>query len=199
MSDIYVVDTNIFVHALNNLLPFDVFDYIWEPLSIGMKNGFIVSTDEVYQELSIYWDPQKKKENNNKAEQGEWLKKHKKYFLGMTEAESHIVGEIYRNKKFQESINEKKLRLGNPEADAILVAKAKILVGIVATSERNSKPNSAKVPNICIAQGVRYTTRPDFYRILKNLHTNRPAHENVTIYHNLVIQEYDYTEDDDYS
>lgn len=189
---IYIVDTNVFSQALNQFMPFDVFDYIWQPWSKGMKEGYIVSVDEAYNELSIFWDPEKSKDKNKKdsrTEQGKWLKTHKGFFLGISETESYILADIFKSKKFQEGIKENSLRLGTPEADAILVAKAKCLGGIVITNESNSKPNSEKIPNICVAQGVPYTTRTEFYRILKNLHTNRPEHENVTIYYDLQNQD----------
>jgi len=188
---IYVVDTNVFSQALNQFMPFDVFDNIWKPWSKGMEEGYIISVDEAYNELSIFWDPEKNKDKNKKdtrSEQGKWLKAHKDSFLGMSEAEGHILANIFISKKFQEGIKEDSLRLGTPEADAILVAKAKYMGGIVVTNESNSKPNSKKIPNICVAQGVSYTTRTEFYRILKNLNTNRPEHENVTIYHALQAQ-----------
>lgn len=185
---IYVVDTNVYSQALNQFMPFDVFDHIWEPWSKGMKEGYILSVDEAYNELAIFWDPEKNKDKNKRdtrTEQGKWLKSHKDCFLGMSEAECHILADIFKSKKFQEGIKEDSLRLGTPEADAILVAKAKHIGGIVVTNESNSKPNSEKIPNICVALGVPYTTRTEFYRILKNLHTNRPEHENVTIFHAL--------------
>jgi len=186
---IYVVDTNVYSHALNQFMPFDVFDYIWEPWSNGMNEGHIVSVDEVFNELSIFWDPLKSKNKYNRdtrTEQGKWLKAHKDCFLAMSEDESHILADIYKVKKFQEGIREPNLRSGSPVADAILVAKAKHIDGIVITDESNSKPQSDRIPNICVSFNVPYTTRPQFYRILKNLHIGRPELENVTIYHKLL-------------
>jgi hypothetical protein len=186
---IYVVDTNVYSHALNQFIPFDVFNYIWEPWSTGMKEGYILSVDEAYNELSIFWDPEKCKDKykrDTRTEQGKWLKLHKDCFLPMSEAECHSLAHIFISKKFQEGIKEDSLRLGTPEADAILVAKAKHIGGIVVTNESNSKPNSEKIPNICVALDVPYTTRPQFYRILKNLYTGQPEHENVIIYHTLL-------------
>ena len=185
---IYVVDTNVYSQALNQFMPFDVFEFIWKPWSQGMKEGYILSVDEAYNELSVFWDPVKNKDKNNRdtrTEQGKWLKAHKDYFLGMSENECHILADIFKSKKFQEGIKETSLRLGTPEADAILVAKAKNIGGIVITSESNTKPNSEKIPNICVAHDVPYTTRTEFYRILKNIYTDRPEHENVTIYRTL--------------
>jgi len=152
--NIYVVDTNVFSRSLNNLMPFDVFDNIWIPWSEGMKKGTIISVDEVYNELDNHWGAEKPKKD--RLAEGNWLKTHKDSFWGLTESEGYIVAEIFKNKKFQEGVKERSLREGTPEADAILVAKAKNIGGIVVTDESNSKPNSEKVPNICVSLCVPY-------------------------------------------
>jgi len=188
----YILDANIFSIALNQFMPFDVFDNIWEPWSKGIKEGYIISVDEVYNELSLFWDSEKSKDknkNDTRTEQGKWLKSHKDCFHAMSEEESHIVAMIFSNKKFQEGVKESSLRLGTPEADAILVAKAKHIGGIVVTNESNAKPNSEKIPNICVALDVPYTTRTEFYRILKNIHTDHSEHENVKIYSSLQLND----------
>lgn len=185
---VYVVDTNIFSIALNQFMPFNVFENIWLPWSAGIKEGKIISVDEAYKELSAVYDPEKSKDKNKqdtRTEQGKWLRSHKSCFLDMTEVECHILAKIFESRKFQEGIKENSLRSGTPEADAILVAKAKCIDGIVVTNESNSKPNSEKIPNICVSMNIPYTTRVEFYRILNNIYTNKPEHENVTIYHSL--------------
>ena len=183
---IYVVDTNVFSHSLKNLMPFDVFDSFWLPWSDGMKNGTIISVDEVYNELDNLWGAENPKKN--RIAEGEWLKIHRNYFLGLTEAEGHIVAEIYKSKKFQEGVKERSLREGTPEADAILVAKAKSVGGIVVTNESNDKPNSEKIPNICVSLGVPYIKKEDFYRVLKNIHSGCPEHDGVTVYYTLQVE-----------
>ena len=50
-----------------------------------------------------------------------------------------IHGEIYKNKKFREGIKEKSLRNGTPEADAMVVAKAKVVNGIVEQQKEKRK------------------------------------------------------------
>ena len=50
---IYVVDNNIFSRSFKNL-SMDVFDDIWEPWSLYMRTGKIISVDEVYRELGIW-------------------------------------------------------------------------------------------------------------------------------------------------
>ena len=50
---IYVVDNNIFSRSFKNL-SMDVFDDIWEPWSLYMRTGKIISVDEVYREPVIF-------------------------------------------------------------------------------------------------------------------------------------------------
>lgn len=188
---IFVVDNNIYSLSLRNI-SLDVFTDIYEPWSLGMENGTIISVDEVYRELNNRWgaedpvDPVTKKDKRSK--EGKWLKKHKNAFLPMTNEEGKIVAEIFKNKKFREGVKEKSLRAGTPEADAILVAKAKCVGGIIVTDENNDKPNAEKIPNICVAYDVPYITKDDFHRVLKNISSGKPELENVTVHRSLQIE-----------
>jgi hypothetical protein len=129
----------------------DVFDDIWEPWSQYISEGKIISVDEVYQELKN-WGFVRDKENDDDI--SIWLKKHKSCFRIPTDEEGYIIREIFTSKKFRESVKEKSLRSGSPEADVFLIAKAKLVGGIVVTTESDSKPNSAKIPNIAVSMGV---------------------------------------------
>jgi hypothetical protein len=102
------------------------------------------------------------------TEQFDWLKSHKKAFQDMTNEESKVLREIFKYKKFQEGVKEKNIRDGKPEADAILVAKAKCVKGIIVTDESGSKPNSSRIPNICEKFGVPFIGGKDFYIILQS-------------------------------
>lgn len=173
---IYVLDNNIFSRSFRNLA-FDVFDDIWMPWSFLIKNGIVISVDEVYCELCQLWD--------EKTAEGLWLKAHKKCFQKTTNNEGFVVAEIFKNKKFRESIKETSLRNGSPEADILLVAKARIVGGVIVTCESDQKPNSEKIPNIAVAFGVPYMKIDDYYRMLHNIHSNRPEHHQVSIYYSL--------------
>ncbi len=174
---IYVLDNNIFSRAFHNF-SFRAFeDDIWGPWSMLIKQGRIISVDEVFCELSQHWDPS--------TEAGMWLKEHKECFQKTTNEEGFVVAEIFRNKKFREGIKEKSLRNGSPEADALLVAKAKITKGIVVTAESDEKPNSEKIPNIAVALGVPYMKIDSFHILLKNIYNKRPEHQRVEIYSTL--------------
>ena len=189
--NIFVVDTNVFSRSLKNI-SLDVFTEIYEPWSTGMENGTIISVDEVYRELDRHWgaenavDPKTKKDKRSK--EGKWIKKHKSAFQPMTDDEGKIVADIFKSKKFREGVKEKSLRAGTPEADAILVAKAKCVGGIIVTDESNSKPNAEKIPNICVVYEVPYITKDDFYRVLRNISAGKPELENVTVLRSLQIE-----------
>lgn len=168
---IYVVDNNIFSAIFRNFSP-SVFPDIWVPLSQCMKEGKIISVDEVYCEMEGLW--------GSKVESGIWLKEHKKYFLKPTNDEGYYICEIFKNKKFREGIKEKSLRNGTPEADAMIVAKAKVVNGIVVTAE-GEKVNSEKIPNIASTFGVPYMNRDNFYKLLRNIHNGKKEYEGVSI------------------
>jgi len=190
LVNIYVVDTNIFSRALKDL-SFDVFNDIYLSWSKGMKNGTIISVDEVYHELDRLWGAEvtekKDKKKDRRTKEGMWLKQHKNAFQSMTDEEGKIVAEIFKNKKFREGVKEKSLRVGTPEADAILVAKAKYVDGIIVTDESDNKPNADKIPNICVAFEVPFISRNDFYRVLRNISNDKPELENVIIKRSLQI------------
>jgi hypothetical protein len=188
---IFVVDNNVFSHSLKNL-SLDVFSDIYEPWSAGMQGGTIISVDEVYRELKTFGaedPPNSRTKKDERSKEGKWLKIHKNAFLPLTNEEGKIVADIFTNKKFREGVKEKSLRTGSPEADAILVAKAKCVDGIIVTAESNAKPNSEKIPNICVAFEVPYITKDDFYRVLRNLSNGKPELENVTILRSLQTEE----------
>lgn len=167
---IYVVDNNIFSIAFKNV-PLDVFNDIWEPWSMYMKMGKIISIDEVLCELNARW--------GENSQEGKWLHEHRDFFLKTTNAEGFILADIFKNKKFREGIKEKSIRNGTPEADAMLVAKAKVVNGIIVTAESDQKPNSEKIPNIAVSIGVPYIGIKDFYKMLRNVYSGRDEYIGI--------------------
>lgn len=175
---IFIVDNNVFSRAFNTMA-FDVFEDIWLPWSDLMEKGTIVSVDEVYCELLVRW--------SEKSEEGKWLKNHKDSFHKPSNDEGYIVSDIFKNRKFRESIKESSLRNGSPEADAFIIAKAKVENGIVVTSESDKKPNSEKIPNIAIAFDVPYMNMDEFFRMLKNIYNGREVFDGVCICQKLAL------------
>lgn len=176
---ILVVDNNIFSRSFKNL-SFSVFEeMIYNPWSKLIFEGKIVSVDEVYRELQRRW--------NEKSSEGKWLKRHKICFQNTTNEEGIVISEIFKNKKFQEGVKERSIRDGNPEADAFIVAKAKVIGGILVTAESDEKPNSEKIPNIAVSQQVPYMKIDDFYMLLKNTSKGLPPEQDVNVYKSLRV------------
>lgn len=160
---IFIVDTNIFSKTFKNL-DMEVFDDIWNPLQKLIDLELLISVDEVFYELDAFF--------GTKDIEMNWLKKNRKIFQKLTNEEALIVCKIFMLNKFREGIKEKSLRNGTPEADAFLVAKAKVNNGILVTDESDEKPHSEKIPNICSHFNVPYMKKNDFYKLLKDLHKN---------------------------
>lgn len=87
----YMIDNNIFSMTFRNF-SIDMFDDIWIPWSIGMKEGKIISIDEVFCEMENLWD--------EKVEAGLWLKEHKIYFIKPINEEGYYIREIFKIKNF---------------------------------------------------------------------------------------------------
>lgn len=173
---ILVLDNNIFSRSFRNL-SMEVFDDIWLPWSSLIQEDRIISVDEVLCELRQYW--------NDESEEGIWLNRHRKCFQGTTNGEGHILASIFKSKKFRDGVKEKSLRNGSPEADAMLVAKAKAVNGIIVTTESGNKPNSEKIPNIAVAFGVPFMGIDSFYQALRNHHHGKLLSDNLTIHHEI--------------
>lgn len=166
---ILVIDNNIFSYIFKAFtysyeeglkIDNDNFNFIWFPLSELLHDGILISVDEVYCELMKRFDKE--------DEVGDWLRKHKKFFLKPNNDEGFIMKEIFKNKKFREGVKEKSLLAGYPEADAFIIAKAKYINGIVVTGEKDYSPNSEKIPNIAEYFCIPYITKNSFYKLLKN-------------------------------
>lgn len=178
---IYVVDTNIFSTIFKQLKPKNVFEErIYNPLDVLMKEGKVISVDEVYEELESAFS---KKEND-----WDWFKSNKESFQYLTNAECKILMDIYKNEKFREGVKEKSIRMGSPEADAMIVAKAISLGAIVVTNEANNKPNAEKLPNMCVAYKVKYIKLEDFYQVLSNISLGKEELEGVNVRETLDLE-----------
>lgn len=180
---IYIVDNNIFSYSLKNI-PFKAYqDVLYDPWSKLINEGRIISVSEVFDELEIHF--------GKKAYEMQWLVDNKKCFQHMTNDECKILMKIFENKKYREGIKEVSLRNGKPEADAMIVAKAKIIGAVVVTAESNKKPNSDKIPNMCVDFGVPYMKREDFYLMLRNVQSGKEELDNVQVFSSLEIEEED--------
>ncbi len=164
---IYVVDTCIMrelFHYKRSVVP-----EIWEGLEYLIENGEVVFAKESYSEL------EKQFVENNYPQQ--WIKAYKKYFLPANNEECIIVSEIYSYRNFENNVAKRNLLEGRPVADAFIVAKAKIIGGIVVTREKYT-PNAARIPNICEKFGVECMYEEEFQLMLKNYKVRKEEAKN---------------------
>jgi hypothetical protein len=131
----YIFDVN----SLQALfaIPKKIFPSMWDQYDELIVSGKILSVKEAAKEIE-----------RKDGLLAEWAKNHKKIFAAPTAEEALFVGEIFKIKNFQNSLEQKKRLKGDPHADPFLIAKAKILKWTVITEEK-FKPTAAKIPNIC--------------------------------------------------
>lgn len=139
---IYVFDTS----SINNLKFFypNVFKSVWVGLDALVQSGELISTREVWNEVEG---------NEVDIHINQWLKERKQIFTTPNSDELRFVSQILRIPHFQSLIGEKQRLKGTPVADPFIIACAKIHQGTVVTEER-SKPNAAKIPNVCMHPSV---------------------------------------------
>lgn len=147
---IYIFDTSAFV-TLKHFYP-STFPTLWSGIENLTATGDLVSVREVLNELDAY--------NDTDLIQV-WARNHKKIFLPPTAAEQQFVVQIFSVQHFQALISRKALLKGTPVADPFVIASAKIRNGTVVTQEQ-SKPNAAKVPNVCTHFGIPCITLEKF-------------------------------------
>lgn len=119
--------------------PPEVFDSLWDKVSLAMDNGQILSCEAVLLELEKGDDAVSK-----------WAKKRKKYFMPVTSSEAIKVSEILA--RFPKLVD---ASLGSESADPYLIAKA-FVNGVdkykVVTEESPTKLN--RIPTVGSAFGV---------------------------------------------
>ena len=135
---IYIFDTSPFVILSRHFYP-KRFPTLWEKFDSMIQDEKIISVKEVFNEINSYGDTDRLIE---------WAKTHKNIFLKPDREELVFVTEIFQIGHFQTLIRKKERLQGKPVADPFIIAKAKILNGIVVSEEQWRK-NSAKLPNIC--------------------------------------------------
>ena len=134
---IYVFDTSS-IRSLQHFYP-SVFKTIWDGLDMLIQQQNLISTREVWNEVE---------RQNISKEVLDWAKQNKKIFTIPTTAELQFVATIFQVNHFQSLIGEQQRLKGTPVADPFVIACAKIKGGTVVTEEQ-SKPNAAKIPNVC--------------------------------------------------
>ncbi len=144
---IYVLDTNVFSQLFGSFYR-SRFPSLWRRFDDLVGEGRIASTREVRREI----------EDGPLIELKSWARDHLQLFPAPASAEAVFVREIFAVPRFWQNVEREKLLRGGRNADAFLVARAKVLSeagpSAVATNER-IKPNAVKIPNICERFGIR--------------------------------------------
>lgn len=149
---LYVFDTNS-IRVLGNYYP-ERFPTFWKRFNEAVQRGDVVSVREVLNELEKQavapWLLQ-------------WVQANRGSFLLPVPAETEFISQIFRVPHFLTLIGEMQRLRGYPVADPFVVACAKVRSGCVVTEE-SSRPNAAKIPNVCDHFGVRCTNVEGFLR-----------------------------------
>lgn len=144
----YVFDSNIFINMQRRQPP-DIFPSLWKVISNLVKEGYIISCQEVLEEINIGSD-----------ELVNWAKTHKKAFLPSDEKIQTLVRDILEN--FESLITGSKK---SNNADPFVIALAKTTNCILVTEEtRNGTGQPAKIPNVCEVYKIKNIGFIDFLR-----------------------------------
>jgi hypothetical protein len=147
---IYAFDTSPFISLFRNYYP-GVFRTLWAGFNRLVEEGNIISTREVYREVS----------GSNVPSLREWAENNQPVFPTPTVAEGAFVQGIFRVAHFQNNIEGKKLLNGGYVADPFVIARASI-AGATVVSMETLKPNAADLPNICQHFGVQHMSLEQF-------------------------------------
>jgi hypothetical protein len=131
-----VLDTSV-VSALHRNYFRDRFPSLWKRFDEMTAAGAITSTRESLRELSDVGGAAAK-----------WAEANSVLFAQPNADEAAFVAEIYRVPHFQANIEKQKILKGGKNADAFLIARARVLGGTVVSMEK-LRPNAARIPNIC--------------------------------------------------
>ena len=147
----YVFDSNIFMD-LQRRQPLDLYPSVWEKVGALMKDGTIISSHEVFEEILAGSD-----------ELVLWAKQREDYFLPSTETVQRIVREILKEHRGLVEGGKKK-----NNADPFVIAIAKEYNCIVVTSETpNGSREAPKIPDVCNALSIGYLDFVGFQRAMK--------------------------------
>lgn len=145
-SFIYIIDTSSIID-LFRVYPSDVFPKLWENIDVLIKQGRIISHEEVLKELS------KKDDDAYK-----WAKQRKNMFKTITSEQIKIVKNIIS--KFPKLVDLNKEIDADPWLIALALEKEKqkkllpkIEIKIIVTQEK-FKPNKVNIPFVCREFGI---------------------------------------------
>ena len=140
---IYCIDSCSLMKSMRDRYPIKGFPGLWDNLGNTFKNGTLVSSRMVFDEI--------KKGDDDLVK---WIKPHEKSFLAVDDQQLIEVAKIMNT--YKGLVDSKATR---DSADPYLIALAKVKNLVVVTEEEkmNLQPNSkkTKIPNVCESEGVR--------------------------------------------
>ena len=145
------MDTSAWIDGWHRDYPPDVFPSIWDFLDGAILLGTIISTEEVYKETQVKDD-----------DLHNWLKKRKWQFIPISEEIQSIARDLLF--EFPGLVDFRRKR---SQADPFVIATAIHMGGVVVTGEiASKKPKKPKIPDVCIAKGIRCIKFLDMLREL---------------------------------
>ena len=132
----YVIDTSV-ISMLHRNYYRKQFPTLWKLFDTMVDEGRLTSCREASREL----------EDMGGAAY-DWAKAHPDLFSVPDAKDGAMVTKIYAVRHFQANIEKQKILKGGLCADPFLIARAHSIKATVLTMEQ-TKPNAAKIPNIC--------------------------------------------------
>ena len=147
----YVFDTNIFIN-LQRRQPIDIYPSVWEKIGELMRNGTIVSSLEVYDEINVGGDALVA-----------WAKAHQEFFLPSEVTIQQKARTILQTHRGLVEGGKKK-----NSADPFVIALAQEKQCQVVTEEiRTRSMDSPKIPDVCDVYNIECIDFVGFSRQLK--------------------------------
>jgi hypothetical protein len=143
----YSIDTSALMDAWVRYYPPDVFPCLWERFDAGIVEGLFVATEEVYRELQLY-----------KGELSQWVGERKQMFIPIDNEVQAAVQDIMTT--HPKLVDE---NTGQSGADPFVIGLARVK-GLTVVSAERSKPSKPKIPDVCLAKGVRHITLVELFR-----------------------------------
>lgn len=147
----YVFDTNVFI-GLQRRQPKDIYPSVWNKLSDLMEQGIVISSREVFDELSLGDD-----------DLAEWAKSRKECFLP---SEIPIQERVRKILTEYRGLVEGGKKRNNADPFVIALAHENGCT-LVSEEVRSNNEAAPKIPNVCEAYGIKQI---DFVSFARELH-----------------------------
>ena len=159
MPNQYLLDTNILITSFRRTYPFDIAPGFWDYLIEKGREGIIVISEPIKQE--IY---------KNDDELSKWLKSNESNFSSVQASDplviqkyKQIINLLQKDSRYYESAK----REFASSADSWLIAIALAYNFTIVTEEtyNHNGHNKVKIPNECKRNGIVYINTTEFMRV----------------------------------